>query len=887
MLTGKSLVQDGSAGPLKVPELLAPAGSKESLVAAINAGADAVYLGGSRFGARNYAENFDQSALRDAVQYAHIRGVRVYVTVNTLVRGSELPDTARFILFLYGAGVDAILVQDIGVASLAREIAPGLPLHASTQMTVYNREGVAWAREQGFSRVVLARELTLGEISEIASAPECHGVGLEIFVHGALCYSYSGQCLLSSMIGGRSGNRGMCAQPCRKSYSWVSGPKDTYARPLSLSKTQWKEQYLLSTKDLCGYRDLTSIIKAPVESLKIEGRMRSPRYVSTVVSVYRTAIDAIAGGKWEPLKVEEEELALAFNRDFTRGYLMDARHNEIMSRDHPDHRGILVGTVTAYNPGKRTARVRLSGVTIPDKGDGVVFIDSSGTRERGMILQGSPVRDGDGLQVPVLHPVWTGDLLYLTRRNRREIPPGISGQTGNRGKNASIPLDLVITWDNENRPVLSGMMPGKNGVPVHYNYTGQPMQPAVNTPLGEDQICRQIGKSGGTQFKIRNLVLHYPGGLFTPVSTLNQLRRDFLKGAESAIASSWAPGKAEMLKAEEKTESLIWALNNRSFPAATLKSGLMNISVYAGSAECAMAALETGCDRVYYEPETRLKSGRCRNLKNDFLTDELFSEISGKLKELLDHAQGLPGKPFWKWPSIPDREFIDRSMQLLPQLVNSGLGGIMIDSAGLEMVVREKLPGVVVCGGAALNLFNHLAVTSLPGFSSLTLSPELSFDDIKDISSRIYPAGPPGFEVIAQGNIEVLNSRDCIPAGMPEGKSRCNSMDDKTFFGLQDATGRVFPVSLDPWCHTIIRNSSELCLIDSMPALIEAGISSVAIDARHRSPAYVQEMVSLYREAIRRSGSPGTRNQFTDLLGSVKKISLGGITSASFRGNLL
>ena len=153
------------------------------------------------------------------MDYAHLRGVKVYVTVNTLVRDSELPDTAEFILFLYRAGVDAILVQDIGVASVAREIAPGLPLHASTQMTIYNREGVAWARELGFSRVVLARELSLEEIGEIASAPECQGVGLELFVHGALCYSYSGQCLLSSMIGGRSGNRGMCAQPCRKPYA--------------------------------------------------------------------------------------------------------------------------------------------------------------------------------------------------------------------------------------------------------------------------------------------------------------------------------------------------------------------------------------------------------------------------------------------------------------------------------------------------------------------------------------------------------------------------------------------------------------------------------------------------------------------------------------------
>ncbi|MCX6698915.1 MAG: U32 family peptidase, partial [Methanomicrobiales archaeon] len=369
--------------PMQVPELLAPAGSKESLVAAIDAGADAVYLGGDRFSARNNAENFDRGAIESAVDYAHLRGVRVYVTVNTLVRDSELSDTAGFILFLYQAGIDAVLVQDIGVASVAREIAPGLPLHASTQMTIHNREGVAWARELGFLRVVLARELSLEEISEIASAPECQGIGLEIFVHGALCYSYSGQCLLASMIGGRSGNRGVCAQPCRKPYACVRGQVDTYGRPVSLSRAPWKEEYLLSTKDLCSYRDLQSIVRSPVDCVKIEGRMRSPRYVSTVVSVYRRAIDAIALGTWSPLDKEEEGLALAFNRGFTRGYLMGERHREIMGRVHPDHRGILAGTVVSYHPREHMALVRISGTTLLQKGDGVVFIDPCTGKENG------------------------------------------------------------------------------------------------------------------------------------------------------------------------------------------------------------------------------------------------------------------------------------------------------------------------------------------------------------------------------------------------------------------------------------------------------------------------------------------------------------------------
>ncbi len=871
---------------MKVPELLAPAGSTESLVAAIDAGADAVYLGGNRFSARNFAENFNPASIVNAVQYAHLRGVKVYVTVNTLVRDSELPDTVQFILFLYQAGIDAILVQDTGVASVAREIAPGLPLHASTQMTIHNREGVAWAGELGFTRVVLARELSLEEIAGIASAPECQGVGLEIFVHGALCYSYSGQCLLSSVIGGRSGNRGMCAQPCRKPYHSVSGPMDKYGRPASLSKTKWDEEYIMSTKDLCSYRDLESIVHAPVESLKIEGRMRSPRYVSTVVSVYRRAIDAIALGNWSPRDDEEEELALAFNRGFTRGYLKGARHGEIMGRDHPDHRGIMVGTVISYHPRVNQARVRLSGDTFLYKGDGVVFLDPCTGSENGMILYGMPVRDADGLLVPVSTPVKSGDLLYLTRRKDRGTA-GKKDKPGEKGKQFQIPLDLVITWDEERRPVVNGVIPGKDGIPIKYSYTGQPMQVAEKTPLTAEQIAMQVSRTGGTPFVVGNIVVHYPGGLFTPVSVLNQLRRDFLEGAELAITSSWRPGQVELSSAEKQAGLVIASLSATTTSRPPLCPGSMKISVYANSSEVAVAALEAGCDRVYFEPEVGTKTCRCRKTAIVPMGQGPFPEIVALVRDLLVRTAGSSRQIFWKWPSIPERDYIDRSLAVLPELLEMGIGGIMVDSAGLAGTVRRLFPALKICGGAGLNIFNHVAAGSLPGFFSLTPSPELSHDDISALAAWCYHGETPLFEVIVQGNLEVLTSRDCIPAGMPQGKSTCGGLNESLFSGLQDATGRIFPFNVDPWCHTHIRNSNEICLIDSIPGLIASGVSSAAIDARHKTPAYAKEMVSLYREAIRRSGEPSGQEQFTDLLAAVKRISLGGITSASFRGNLL
>jgi len=287
----------------RLPELLAPAGSEQALKAAVAAGADAVYLGGRRFGARKFASNFDLPDLARAVDYAHLQGVRVFVTVNTLVREDEIPGLADYLIRLYEMGADALLLQDLGAAFLAKSIVPELERHASTQMTIHNGEGVIWAGKAGFSRVVLAREVGLEQIKQMVRGGTGN-VGLEVFVHGALCYSYSGQCLLSSAIGGRSGNRGMCAQPCRKPYVLLSGQKDRYGRPTGLSARPMPEKFLLSTRDLCVYRHLKEIVRSGVVSLKIEGRMKSPEYVAIVTSIYRRALDGIARGDWSPSREE-------------------------------------------------------------------------------------------------------------------------------------------------------------------------------------------------------------------------------------------------------------------------------------------------------------------------------------------------------------------------------------------------------------------------------------------------------------------------------------------------------------------------------------------------------------------------------------------------------
>ena len=362
--------------PVRIPELLAPAGSWEALRAAVAAGADAVYLGGKRFGARRFASNFSEEDLAAAVDYAHVHGVKVYVTVNTLLRDRELEDAAVFLVALYRMGVDAVLVQDPGLVELAKNIVPGLELHASTQMTILTREGVRWAGEHGLSRVVLARELGLDEIGRIRNDHDAALPGLEVFVHGALCYSYSGQCLLSSVIGGRSGNRGMCAQPCRKPYRLVEADTDRHGRPVNQQKIPCAGGYPLSTKDLSTLSRLGTLAGSGIEALKIEGRMRSSEYVAITVSLYRKALDSISRGEpWAPGEEETAMLMLAFNRGFSCGYLFGCRGEDLMGRERPDNRGVPIGRVTGCGPGGEIfIKEPLRAITIR-RGDGLVLFD--------------------------------------------------------------------------------------------------------------------------------------------------------------------------------------------------------------------------------------------------------------------------------------------------------------------------------------------------------------------------------------------------------------------------------------------------------------------------------------------------------------------------------
>ncbi|MDO5849793.1 MAG: U32 family peptidase [Methanobacteriaceae archaeon] len=398
---------------MKIPELLAPVGSAEHLKIAILSGASSIYLSGEEFGARKYAENFNIAEIREAVKYAHLYNVKVYVTVNTLIKENELAKVSKYLLQLYEIGVDAVLIQDIGLVKLIKENIPKLTIHASTQMNIHNIEGIKWAKSQGIKRIVLPREIQMNELKELVEYAHSEDIEIEVFAHGALCYCYSGHCLMSSFQGGRSGNRGTCAQPCREAYELII--KDSAGREKLIdSKTEGK--YILSPRDLSLFENLSELANLNVDSIKIEGRMRSKDYVATVVSNYRQRLNELRHDKSseilnqniknaekrtknkqiknydkkkqedreriralkneQKLKYKEsiEELDLVFNREFTTGHLIPKNRQDIMNNKKPGHSGLYIGDIHRYNEQTQEIMISLHDnlITIPEKGDGLL-----------------------------------------------------------------------------------------------------------------------------------------------------------------------------------------------------------------------------------------------------------------------------------------------------------------------------------------------------------------------------------------------------------------------------------------------------------------------------------------------------------------------------------
>lgn len=492
---------------MKKVELLAPAGNMDSLKAAVMAGCDAVYLGGVLFGARAFAGNFTNEEIVDAINYAHLYGVKVYVTINTIIYDSEVERFLDYVRFLHKNNVDAVIIQDIGMFDLLRKKFPNLELHASTQMNIHNYDGALLAKKLGFKRVVMARETPINVIKKIKEEID---IEIEVFIHGALCVSYSGECLLSALVGKRSGNRGTCAQICRKKYDFYDDDKNKLNT----------NNYLLSTKDLCTLKYIDKLIEIGVDSLKIEGRMKRSPYVYLVTKTYRKVIDNYYNtGK---LKIDENdiiELKKMFNRNFTKGFMLNEDNNNFTYDKRPNNIGIEVGHVISKV--KNDLKIKLTyDVSVHD---GLRILDDK--EDKGLVINKMFINNKSVLEAK------KGDVITLkydkyVEKNSKVLLTSSKKQLDSiseaiKNQERFIYIDLNFTA-KENENLKLTITDGLNTVTEVLDKT--PMR-AINKETSFDVIKKQLSKLGNTVYKARSITLNLDDNLFINIKDINEIRR--------------------------------------------------------------------------------------------------------------------------------------------------------------------------------------------------------------------------------------------------------------------------------------------------------------------------------------------------------------------------
>jgi putative protease len=497
---------------MKKVELLAPAGSFEALEAAIMCGADAVYLGGTKFGARAYATNFDNENMVKAVNYAHLYGVKIYVTVNTLIYDDEVPSFLDYIAYLSSIGVDAFIIQDLGMMHLLRNVYPDLELHASTQMHIHNVESLLKLKELGVKRVVLPREFSLSKVKSLKET----GMDIEIFVHGALCISYSGQCLMSSLIGGRSGNRGECAGSCRLSYKLIE--KDDNSEKL----IDTNGDYPLSTKDLNTLDKINEIIDSGVDSLKIEGRMKRAEYVAIVTTLYRKAIDAYyEGKKYDVTEEDITNLKKMYNRGFTKGYLFGDKGKSLMNPLRPNHMGTNLGSVIKVD--NKYITIKLNDDI--SMGDGIRIISNEdvGFTVNEIYKNGKLVKEAS-----------KGDIISFDKTGTVNINDEVVKTT-----DVKLIDRIKETYQNSNRKIkITGIInayigqelsltvsDGINNVTVKSEIF---VSNAQNRPVSKNTILEKLNKIGDTPYIFENIDFNIDENIFIPLTEINAIKRDAL-----------------------------------------------------------------------------------------------------------------------------------------------------------------------------------------------------------------------------------------------------------------------------------------------------------------------------------------------------------------------
>ena len=659
---------------IKIPELLAPAGGVESALAAISAGADALYLGGKNFSARSTAQNFTDEALVHLIEYAVLRNVKIYIAVNTLYKNTEMPQVLEFVTNMHKEGATAFILQDAGLAYILKSHCPQVEIHASTQMSVHSTAGVHFMESMGFSRVVLSRELSLSEIAEINSETN---IECEVFVHGALCISYSGQCLMSSLIGGRSGNRGKCAQICRAKYDLMKGG------------TSIKSGYLLSPKDIMTLSILEDITATGVSSLKIEGRMKSPEYVYLVTKAYREQLDKMAVGDDTIINEStKQNLLQIFNRggSFSTGYYNNYAGHGMMSTITPKSSGVLVGEVVAHKKGR--CKIKFTGAVNP--GDGIEVWTSSGKHVGTGVSKKIDVNET--AEFVIDGAIEKGNYVYKSHDKRLIDATKKEMATTNKKHTIAGNID-AIAGAHLKLELFAG--------DIKVEKIGDIVEVAQSAPMSEDDIIGQLSKTGNTPFEIEFADVNIDANIFVSKSALNKLRREALDKLEAAIIKS--------IK-KETTERLTERLTERIAGETPQKISVQVVSV----TNHLKTVLNHDISRVYinYTPQ---------NIAALPISMQGNTEI------------------FIALPTISRNAAEAELKAVFAQLESTAIDGYLVSTYGQLHILLSMGTKKQIMLNYTFNIFNNWAVEFFRNMGlGITLSQELNIHEISSMNTRNF-----------------------------------------------------------------------------------------------------------------------------------------------------
>ena len=773
---------------MKSPELLSPVGDFECLKAAVQNGANAVYLGASSFSARAKATNFDNLELYEAIKYAKLRNVSVHLALNTLIKNEEFNDAVNLAVNAYNNGVDAIIIQDLGLAAYLRRYYPEIPLHGSTQMTVHNLEGALQLEKLGFSRVVLSRELSLDEIKYIRENTK---IELEVFIHGALCISYSGQCLLSSVIGGRSGNRGLCAQPCRLPYELI---EEVNNNTISLDKG-----YLMSPRDNFGMEYLPELIKMGIDSFKIEGRMKTPSYVGVVTRHYRKYIDLILNNislDNESLKnmirsnlniknpntnlTDKEEITQVFNRGgFSTGHFKPTPNKNLIFKDKPNNMGIYIGTISHINENKGHLKLKLEDTL--SIGDRISINNESYTVSELMIdnknfeslEKGSTVKIGR-----MKGKISVGNKIYRieTSRLNKDISPTFKEDKNFR--KVKLNGEFIL---KENKPISFKVWSNEGFYKEIESsiITDTLPQIALSKPLSKKKILDQLNKTGSTEFEFENINIIMDDNLFIQMGILNDLRRTALENLEHLVLDKY---KRNLNNKEISLPSVFdnkYDIVNSNFKPISLLLNTINLDFAYHSL--------SGINKLY--------------IPLNYFINAKYKTVLQTLSNLFDTYVYMPH-------ILNDQK--EKNINFENIISNFDIKGFVISHISqLERVSKYNLE---LIANFNLNTYNSLSIQNLTNnnFSTFTSSIELEKDEINNLNKNANLLQ----EIIVYGKIPVMTNNYCYLGKSNKCYGECDRKCDKNSkFYLKDRMDFKFRILPDNTSTiTTIYNSKTLSI---------------------------------------------------------------------------